>query len=94
MSDLYAKSDYDAVAKEPCTCVSCGECGGTGNVWRNYDHLGRDAGGGIYELSDLESCDACHGGIIIDVCDRCCLLEEMYEDAQEYEERQQRGGLF
>lgn len=73
MSDLYSKSDYDAVAKKPCTCVTCGECGGTGNVWRNYDSLGRYAGAGIDDLSDLESCDACHGGII-EVCDRCRLL--------------------
>lgn len=89
MSDLYSKTDYEAVAKNPCTCVTCGDCGGTGNVWRNYDDLGRHAGGGIDDLSKLEPCENCRSGII-EVCDRCRLLEEMYEDAQEYEERKQR----
>ena len=86
VADLYSKADYDAVAKTPCTCVLCGECGGTGNVWRNYDPLGA----GMDDLSELESCD-CHGGIV-EVCERCQLLEEMEQDAQEHEERQSRHG--
>jgi hypothetical protein len=48
-------------------------------------------GGGIDDLSDLETCDSCHGGVI-ETCDRCLLLEEMWQDDQEYEEQQSRSG--
>ena len=80
MSDLYSKTDFEAVEKTPCTCVRCGECGGTGNVWRNYDARGRSVEGGMDDSSDLETCDSCRVGIV-EVCDRCQLLEEMEQDA-------------
>ncbi len=89
----YRKSDYESLEKQPCACVSCGECNGTGNVWRNYDHLGRYIiDGGVDDLSELEPCESCRNGIT-EVCDRCRLLEEMYEQDQEDEYRQSRSGF-
>lgn len=84
MSDLYSKEDYRAVADKPCTCVTCSLCRGTGNI--RVDDRSQPEG------FDLESCDQCNGGIV-EVCDRCILLDEMYQDAQEHEERTQRAGL-
>jgi RecJ-like exonuclease len=93
MSSLYSKADWDALQSKPCTCVSCGDCNGTGNVWRNYDALGRYVEGGIDDSSDLETCDTCRGSGIVETCDRCQLLQEMDEQEQEYSYRQERNGL-
>lgn len=64
------------VAAEPCRCVPCGDCGGTGNVW--FDFRGRYLGNHRSDdLDDLEPCDSCGGSGITETCDRCQLLNDM-----------------
>ena len=59
------------VAEEPCRCVRCSFCNGSGtmrvetNTWPEYD---------------LESCDICCGSGIVETCGRCELLEDMDAD--------------
>lgn len=66
------------VEDEPCKCVHCSFCDGSGNLWV-------DLGGEFHkhrldDLGDLETCDECSGSGIIETCDRCQLLEEMSHD--------------
>jgi len=75
---LYAK---------PCTCVSCGDCGGSGNIWINSDGAGRFIGMGHWDdLSELEPCESCRGGII-ETCERCMEIEELEQQLDEMEQR-------
>ena len=60
-----------ALLREPCTCVSCGDCRGTG-TWE-VPSLG-------YPEYELESCDTCGGSGILDVCERCQMLDELEHD--------------
>jgi len=62
--------DIRKVEAEPCTCVRCGDCNGSGKDWLDpHGHYLR------------KLCDACGGSGISKVCDRCQLLDEMgYED--------------
>lgn len=53
---------------EPCRCVTCGDCNGSGNI---------EVRTGSYPEWDLESCEECGGSGITEVCTRCELLEEM-----------------
>lgn len=53
-----------------CTCVSCGECGGSGNVWFSF--------GGRYlgnrrcdDLDDLRTCEECGGSGLAEMCEVC-----------------------
>lgn len=57
----------DKVAAEPCLCILCANCNGTGSIRYSTNQFDED---------ETEPCDDCHGGIT-DVCDRCQLLEEM-----------------
>lgn len=43
-----------------CTCVPCGSCNGTGNVWFTFDgkYLGNHRSD---DLDNLERCDDCEG---------------------------------
>ena len=77
--DSWRSTAIAELEKKPCTCVSCGECNGTGNVWRNYDSRGCYAGDWHDDLSELEPCDQCHGGIV-EVCDRCQEIRDLEED--------------
>jgi hypothetical protein len=71
-------SAIDKVRSEPCRCVRCGDCGGTGSIW--VDHRGRYLGSHRSDdLDEMEPCDQCSGGIV-EVCDRCQLLDEMEHD--------------
>ena len=73
-------SEYERVLKEPCHCVPCSSCGGTGTVW--FAFPGADRGGRFLgnhrcdDLDDLELCEECNGGIV-EVCPRCELLEDL-----------------
>jgi hypothetical protein len=67
------------VAVEPCACVRCGACGGSGTIW--LDFRGRYLGNSrCDDLDEMEPCDECSGGIV-EVCERCQLLEEMDNEA-------------
>ena len=58
---------------EPCRCEHCALCRGTGNV--RVSDLTQPEG------FDLEPCDQCYGGIS-DICDRCQLLEDWYNEKE------------
>ena len=53
--------------REPCRCVICGDCNGSGQV--------RVRTGGFPEW-ELETCGTCYGYGTVETCDRCQLLEE------------------
>ena len=64
-----------------CKCISCSECGGTGNVWFSFP--GPD--GGKYlgnhrsdDLDEMDSCPQCEGRGIAEMCATCaeCLQAE------------------
>ncbi len=52
---------------EPCRCVTCPDCRGSGR-W-----------GG--DVVDWEVCETCGGLGVVEVCDRCQLLEDMDHEA-------------
>lgn len=51
----------------PCECVTCGECGGTGEIAYSPSDQFDD---------DFEPCDGCSGGIV-QVCERCLEIQEL-----------------
>ncbi len=57
-----------------CTCVRCGDCGGSGNF--RVDDLGMPEW-------DLEPCQQCGGTGIVEVCDSCQEREEQAQDAED-----------
>ncbi len=68
------------VEAEPCRCVPCGDCGGSGNIWVDFNgrYLGNHR---CDDLDEMEPCGTCGGSGIVERCDRCQLLEEMdHED--------------
>lgn len=77
--------------KQPCQCVHCDWCHGTGNIRVSYDAPGRMSEGFGDDMDDLEPCDQCHGGIT-EVCDRCREMEELDQQREEIEERRAAGG--
>jgi len=68
--------EMERVEAEPCRCVWCSCCNGTGNIRVSYDAIGRMHESFGDDLDELELCDQCHGGVV-EVCDRCQLLEEI-----------------
>jgi hypothetical protein len=78
-----------ALYKQPCCCVSCSVCGGTGNIRVRYDALGRMSEGYGDDLDDLEPCDQCHGGVT-EECERCIELNELDGQLEELREREER----
>ncbi len=54
------------VEQEPCRCVRCDMCRGTGRIANRESWSG----------TDFEPCEDCHNGII-ETCDRCELLADM-----------------
>ncbi len=57
------------VEAEPCRCVTCPDCKGIGRV-RSLDGW-----------TESEPCENCGGLGVVEVCERCQLLDEMdYED--------------
>lgn len=69
---------------QPCKCVSCPECNGTGTVY--FEMAGRKYLGSSLcdDLDEIESCDMCRSGYV-EECARCAQLRD-YED-QELAER-------
>ena len=69
-----------------CTCISCDECGGTGNVWVSFTgkYLGNHR---CDDLDDLETCQVCGGSGLDEMCDECREKEEEaeYREWQEQE---------
>jgi hypothetical protein len=64
------------VEQEPCRCVQCSYCNGSGHLW--FDLGGRYLGNHRSDdLDNLEPCDSCGGSGIIETCDRCQLLSDM-----------------
>ncbi len=62
------------LAAEPCECVRCDACRGTGTIY--VDFRGRYIGANITDDMDQpETCDMCRGGII-EWCDRCTSLND------------------
>lgn len=75
-------ADREAIRKvesEPCRCVTCDSCGGTGSIWVDLhgNYLGRHRSD---DMDNPEPCEECRNGVV-EVCERCQLLEEM-EDAE------------
>lgn len=64
------------VAAEPCHCVRCDDCRGSGTIW--VDWRGRYLGNHCSDdLDEPEQCENCGGRGIVEVCPRCELLEDM-----------------
>ena len=65
-----------------CECVSCGACGGSGNVW--YAFPGPDLGGEYLgnhrcdDLDEMDTCEECGGSGITETCYEC--QEAAYDD--------------
>lgn len=64
-----------------CECVSCAECGGSGNVW--YAFPGPNMGGRYLgnhrcdDLDDMDTCPNCDGRGIVEVCYEC---QDQYDE--------------
>jgi DnaJ-class molecular chaperone len=56
---------------QPCRCVSCPDCRGSGRTWFQT---------GGYPEEDVETCDYCSGSGITEQCDRCADLIEIEHD--------------
>lgn len=67
------------VAAEPCRCVTCWDCKGSGSYW--VDWRGHYVGNRGDDLDEMEYCDSCGGSGITETCDRCQLLDEMDNQA-------------
>jgi hypothetical protein len=88
MSDLIAsiRAEIERLNKQPCECVVCADCGGSGNV--RVDMRGHPIPFGD-DLADLEPCEECRSGIV-ETCERCLEIEELDEQIEEEEERRAR----
>lgn len=63
----------EAIEQEPCRCERCLVCGGRGTM------IGSMSEG----FRDDDECFSCNGVGVIEVCDRCHLLEEMDQDGEQ-----------
>lgn len=68
--------ERNKVSAESCHCVRCGECGGSGNIWVDFNgrYLGNHRSD---DLDEMEQCEECGGSGITEVCERGQLLEEI-----------------
>ena len=55
-----------------CTCVTCADCGGSGNVWERTNG---------YPEEDLETCTMCGGTGIVEVCENCYEADMAEQDS-------------
>ena len=64
-----------------CSCVTCDECNGTGNVWFSFDgrYLGKHH---MDNLDHLEMCPECDGAGIVTICEACemAMMREQEDD--------------
>lgn len=70
----------EQLEKEPCECVSCPDCKGSGGYWTdlNGKYLGQSRWD---DLDQLETCEECGGSGISESCDRCTQLNDYDQDA-------------
>jgi hypothetical protein len=63
------------VSDEPCGCIRCSWCAGSGSYWLDMHgkYLGQSRRD---DLDELEICEECGGSGIVESCDRCQLLQE------------------
>jgi hypothetical protein len=69
----------DLVPVRHCTCVSCGECGGSGTVWFAFggrEYLGNSR---CDDLDEMETCEECRGSGITEMCDYCQDTRDDYD---------------
>ena len=84
----WIKVEIDRLNKLPCKCIWCASCSGMGTILVNYDGLGRViSNSGTDDLSELEECPNCDGMQIVETCDRCREMEELYEMDDKLSER-------
>ena len=58
-----------------CTCVPCGDCGGTGTIW--VDLAGKYLGDRRSDdLDQSEPCETCGGSGVVEVCQNCIDAED------------------
>jgi hypothetical protein len=67
--DDLCELSIDELNRQPCRCVSCSTCRGTGRLSMEDD----------YSIS----CDECDGGIT-ETCDRCQLLSEYEQERDQW----------
>lgn len=65
---------------EPCECVSCGDCGGSGTMW--LDMAGHVVTCMVDDTDSPESCDMCSNGTV-EECERCAALND-YDRSIDY----------
>lgn len=59
---------------EPCTCIACSACHGTGTVY--FDLSGRYLGNSrMDDLAEADSCEFCRSGVS-EECERCIQLND------------------
>lgn len=64
---------------QPCACVMCQECHGTGEVYFSFED-GRYLKRSHWDdLDDVEVCEECGGSGVVETCDRCSELHELDE---------------
>lgn len=58
-----------------CKCVPCGECGGTGHIWRAFggQYLGNRR---CDDLDEYERCEECGGYGVSELCQECADEED------------------
>ena len=62
---------------EPCHCVACSFCKGSGTVY--YDLSGHVRNFMMDDLDSPEPCDECGNGVV-EQCDRCVMLDDYYAE--------------
>ncbi len=62
---------------QPCECVMCKDCRGTGRT--PFSFGGERLYGGTMGLYDLEYCEFCVGNVA-EQCDRCAQLNDWWND--------------
>jgi hypothetical protein len=80
----------EELEKKPCTCTCCDLCGGTGNI--RVDHFTGLPSRGCDDMDELETCDQCSGGVL-ETCERCLEMQELYEAMQDEEYHSSRQGI-
>jgi DnaJ-class molecular chaperone len=69
LSGSETENERAALNAQPCQCVSCGTCRGSGHVWLPT----RD----VWPEDEISRCDDCDGSGITEQCDRCTALYEL-----------------
>lgn len=73
-------TDHPQSAEQRCTCVSCGECGGSGTVWFAFggkEYLGNSR---CDDLDEMETCEECGGSGLSEKCEYCYDRDDEFSD--------------